>query len=119
VRKVYAKNITYSVQPYSIYNVKSDVAPQGKIKNFVKEYNYIYTGQNVDVLDFEINFNTLYYTAQTAYRSALTDIYKNSNSADENYKKKNTDAEDVFKDKRRDDKSGNSKSIGKLNSPRL
>jgi hypothetical protein len=92
VRKVYAKNITYSVQPYSIYNVKSDVAPQGKIKNFVKEYNYIYTGQNDDVLDFDINFNTLYYTAQTAYRGALTDIYKNSETTDESYKKKNTDA---------------------------
>ncbi|MFN9953125.1 MAG: hypothetical protein ACK55I_08495, partial [bacterium] len=34
-------------------------------------------------------------------------------------KKKNTDAEDVFKDKRREDRSGNSKSIGRLNSPRL
>ena len=81
VRKIYARNITYSVQPYTIYNVKSDVAPQGKATNFVKEYNYIYTGQNDDILNFDINFNTLYYTAQTAYRSALTSIYKTPDTA--------------------------------------
>lgn len=80
VRKVYARNITYNVNPYVIYNVKSDVAPQGKATNFVKEYNYIYTGQNDDVLNFDINFNTLYYTAQTAYRSALSDIFKASDT---------------------------------------
>ena len=76
VRKVYAKNIIYHIQPYVIYNVKSDVAPQGKIDTFVKEYNYIYTGENLDVLTFDLNFNTLYYTAQTAYRSAMTSIFK-------------------------------------------
>lgn len=81
VRKIYSKNITYSIVPYVIYNVKSDVAPQGKIDNFVKQYNYIYTGENSDVIDFNIEFNTLYYTAQTAYRSALADIYKVSDGA--------------------------------------
>jgi hypothetical protein len=87
VRKIYSRNITYHVQPYTIYNVKSDVAPQGKATQFVKSYNYIYTGKNDDVLDFEINFNTLYYTAQTAYRSALSDIFK---SPDTNTQSKNS-----------------------------
>jgi hypothetical protein len=87
VRKIYSRNITYHIQPYTIYNVKSDVAPQGKAKQFVKSYNYIYTGKNDDVLDFEINFNTLYYTAQTAYRSALSDIFK---SPDTNTQSKNS-----------------------------
>jgi hypothetical protein len=91
VRKVYARNIIYSVQPYTIYNVKSDLAPQGKITNFVKEYNYMYTGKNDDVLDLDITFNTLYYTAQTAYRGALAGIANLPASADENYKNKNPD----------------------------
>jgi hypothetical protein len=91
VRKVYARNIIYSVQPYTIYNVKSDLAPQGKITNFVKEYNYMYTGKNDDVLDLDIIFNTLYYTAQTAYRGALAGIANLPASADENYKNKNPD----------------------------
>lgn len=92
IRKVYAKNIVYNVQPYVIYNVKSDVAPQGKITHFIKQYNYIYTGQNVDILDFEINFNTLYYTAQTAYRGAVADLYKVPANVDESDKTKNSDS---------------------------
>lgn len=91
VRKVYARNIIYNVQPYTIYNVKSDVAPQGKITNFVKEYNYIYTGRNNDILDLDINFNALYYTAQTAYRGALASISNLPTNANENNKNKNPD----------------------------
>jgi hypothetical protein len=92
VRKIYSRNITYNVRPYTIYNVKSDVAPQGKATQYVKSYNYIYTGKNDDVLDFDISFNTLYYTAQTAYRSALSNIYKspNSNSQSKNSNNQNT-----------------------------
>jgi hypothetical protein len=92
VRKIYGRIITYSVVPYVIYNVKSDVAPQGKISNFVKQYNYLYTGENSDVLDFNIEFNTLYYTAQTAYRSALTDIYKVPDGAQTSSSVKNSDS---------------------------
>ena len=92
VRKVYSRNITYNVNPYVIYNVKSDVAPQGKATNFVKEYNYIYTGQNDDVLNFDINFNTLYYTAQTAYRSALNSIYKTPDSPNQTGQNQNSGA---------------------------
>jgi len=89
VRNVYSRNITYHVNPYVIYNVKSDVAPQGKITTFTKEYNYIYTGKNSDIIDFEINFQTMYYTAQTAYRGAVADLYKVPNGAENN---KNTSA---------------------------
>ncbi len=32
------------------------------MKSVVKEYQYIYTGQNVDVLRFDININNLFYT---------------------------------------------------------
>ena len=92
VRKIYSRNITYNVTPYVIYNVKSDVAPQGKATNFVKEYNYIYTGQNDDVLNFDINFNTLYYTAQTAYRSALNSIYKTPDSSNQTGQNQNSGA---------------------------
>jgi len=90
VRNIYARNIVYTVQPYAIYNVKSDVAPQGKAQIFLKEYNYIYTGKNDDIIDFDINFNTLYYTAQTAYRGALTNIYNVAASDTEDRKSMNS-----------------------------
>jgi hypothetical protein len=63
----YARKITYRVVPYyvhqSIFSNPSS-APVGYselMKTVVKEYQYIYTGQNVDVLKFDININNLFY----------------------------------------------------------
>ena len=47
-------------------------APQGQWTDPLKVYNYIYTGENVDILDFNIEFNALYYTAATAYRGYMS-----------------------------------------------
>lgn len=91
IRKVYSRNVVYNVVPYQIRNVKSDVAPQGVAENPVKAYNFIYSGINDDVIDFDINFNTLYYTAQTAYRDSVTDIYNTASGSTENYLTKNSD----------------------------
>lgn len=35
-------------------------------KEVIKEYNYIYTGKNLDVLDFDIEFNAGFYTSISA-----------------------------------------------------
>jgi hypothetical protein len=57
---------TYHILPYRVYDSKHpngpSVAPQGSIKN----YYYSYTGKNTDILDFQIDFDTLFYTAMTA-----------------------------------------------------
>ena len=64
----YAKKITYRVVPYFIHQSifsNPNSAPLGYselLKKVCKEYNYIYTGQNVDVLKFDININNLFYT---------------------------------------------------------
>jgi hypothetical protein len=65
----YAKRITYRVVPYfvhqSIFSNPSS-APVGYselMKQICKEYSYIYTGQNVDVLRFDININNLFFNA--------------------------------------------------------
>lgn len=64
----YSKKITYRVVPYfvhqSIFSNPSS-APVGYselLKKVCKEYSYIYSGQNVDVLKFDININNLFYT---------------------------------------------------------
>jgi hypothetical protein len=60
-RNVYQKNITYTVKPYLVDNTKSPFAPsQTPSLRVVKEYDYIFTGKNTEVLDFELNFNTAY-----------------------------------------------------------
>ena len=64
----YAKKITYRVVPYFIHQSifsNASAAPVGYhelMKSVVKEYQYIYTGQNVDVIRFDIEINNLFYT---------------------------------------------------------
>jgi len=73
----FAKEITYNVVPYEIRNVRFDEAPQGKarIEDAVKLYQYIYTGENDDILDLNIELNAMYYTTKTTYRSNLMRVY--------------------------------------------
>lgn len=74
IRNQWARKITYIVVPYEVYNAKSSTAPQGKWNDPLKVYNYIYTGKNDDLLEFNIEFNALYYNAVTAYRGNLSSI---------------------------------------------
>jgi len=80
IRKVWAREITYTVQPYKIFNVRLDIAPQGVQLYPTKNYNYIYTGKNDDVFDFDINFNALYFNAITAYRNSLAELNPTADS---------------------------------------
>jgi hypothetical protein len=75
IRKVWGREITYNVIPYEVYNTKIAAAPQGTWSQPLKQYNYYYTGKNVDVLDFKIQFNALYYTAVTAYKRHMAATY--------------------------------------------
>jgi hypothetical protein len=75
IRKVWGREITYNVIPYEVYNTKIAAAPQGTWSKPLKQYNYYYTGKNVDVLDFKIQFNALYFTAVTAYKRHMAATY--------------------------------------------
>lgn len=55
--------------------------------NVVKEYNYIYTAKNTDVIDFQIHFDSGFYKADVA------DLGQNSDSTDVSNKKSNTPAD--------------------------
>jgi hypothetical protein len=68
----YFQKYTYLISPYKIYykripgfqvnrNTKQEQDYLNKAS--VREYNYIYTGNNIDVLSFKINFNNLYFSA--------------------------------------------------------
>jgi hypothetical protein len=63
----YAKKITYRVVPYLVHQsifANATSAPVGYaelMKDVVKEYQYIYTGQNVDILSFNVEINNLFY----------------------------------------------------------
>jgi hypothetical protein len=63
------QKFTYIVSPYKIHYTLIPAFQQEKFKysNDIKErlilrdYSYIYTGENIDILDFKINFNNAYY----------------------------------------------------------
>ena len=59
----------YKVVPYKVHSSKfaPPNAPAKGTENLekqcVKAYNYIYTGANKDILSFDININTAFYTS--------------------------------------------------------
>lgn len=66
------KLIIYRVIPYEVHTSRI-MPPNTKAPGFanlgrqaVKEYNYIYTGKNVDVISFEINMNQGFYSAMSS-----------------------------------------------------
>jgi len=58
----------YKVVPYKVHhsNFRSPTEPSKGISNLmiqaVKQYDYIYTGQNDDIINFDINFNAAFFT---------------------------------------------------------
>jgi len=59
----FPKLLIYRIVPYKVHMSKfqsPNITPKGydELANeVVKEYNYIYTGKNIDVLDFKLNLN--------------------------------------------------------------
>jgi hypothetical protein len=64
-RNEYAKKTTYYVKKHTVKNTKHPQVALSGPPAPVKEYNYIYTGLNTDVLDFDIEFNAAYYVSVT------------------------------------------------------
>jgi hypothetical protein len=67
------KILVYRVIPYNVHNssglVGSNAKPKGYdvlYQNIVKEYHYIYTGKNVDVLNFEIKLENSFAVSMAA-----------------------------------------------------
>lgn len=63
----YSKKFIFRVVPYYIHESIFSEASQQPVgyselmKSINKEYNYIYTGQNVDILKFDIEINNLFF----------------------------------------------------------
>ena len=63
IRKDYAYRIELVVTPQQVTDTKSPVFPKDKFRGVHKKYNYWFTGENTEVLDYEVEFNALYYTS--------------------------------------------------------
>ena len=65
-RKVYSKTITYYITKIPYYNQKYPKADKSLPSRCVKEYYYMYTGKNQSILDFSIDFDSMFFTVLTA-----------------------------------------------------
>ena len=67
----YTFDIIYFVVPYEVWNTKHPELPKSKPErvNCVKKYSYIYTGENTSILDFQVDFDTLYLTTVTGIKN--------------------------------------------------
>jgi hypothetical protein len=60
VQNKHIYDITYVIKPYRVAT-KHKLVNKPKVQGNVKEYKYIFTGQNTDIIDFKLNFNMLYF----------------------------------------------------------
>lgn len=60
-RNVFAREITFVIKKYNMYGKDYENFGQAPVQEVVKDYNYLYTGQNNDILNFDIQFNSAYY----------------------------------------------------------
>ena len=74
----FAKRYIYRVVPFKVHSSvfgNPNAVPPGYNeleKQIVKRYDYIYTGQNVDILNFDIRINYLFYSGQNPAKESQT-----------------------------------------------
>ncbi len=81
------KLLVYNIVPYEVHEHRiapPNHVPKGYnhlVKEVVKSYNYLYTGQNTEVLRFDIKYNAIAFTTVYADKNAYnTDAYAQTNS---------------------------------------
>jgi len=65
-RNDYAYEITYIISRYQINNLRSPYFGPSYFRGVHKEYDYWFTGQNTEVLDFQQDYNYLYFQTMGA-----------------------------------------------------
>lgn len=71
-RNDYAYDITYRVELYKINEAASDFFPDAQYRGVHKRYDYWFTGINTQVLEYQQDFNYLYFLVQNANSPART-----------------------------------------------
>jgi len=92
--------VVYRVVPYdaevSVFLPPNTARPgvEETKAEVIKEYNYIYTGKNIDVLDFDIEFNAGFYTSihsDAGKNNEGKALKKNTGGADDGVKESKND----------------------------
>jgi hypothetical protein len=85
-------DVTYHVVKKTVFNRTHPGLPQSLPTGVHKEYNYIYTGENYDIIDFSIEYDALWYTAVSIDKNKSQAI---ATTADEDNSDKDTNDPNV------------------------
>ena len=61
-RNDYTYDYTYTVTPFAVNKMRSEWFTDSKFRGLHKSYNYWFTGLNNSIINFEVDYNALYYT---------------------------------------------------------
>ena len=76
----WAFNIKYQIKPYNIYYIKSNnVTTFCKFNGAHKVYNYFLTGENTQVLNYELQYNYLYFIPENFTATSTTGLANTTN----------------------------------------
>jgi len=78
-RRDWTYRIRYSITPYRVNDVKSDYFPKSQFTGVHKSYDYWFTGKNTEVVDYQQDYNYLYYivvNTSQAQPTLLTNPYE-------------------------------------------
>jgi hypothetical protein len=84
-RNAYSKVVLYTILPYVTANQYHPSFSKSQIKQSaaVRTYNYWYTGENMDIIKADIDFDSTYYTQLTTYRDQVKRGGANRQSSEE------------------------------------
>ena len=82
-RNQYPLTHVYAFHQYTSFKGESQWVPAvpDSTPYTIKQYNYLYTGQNIDILDFNLKFDMAYYNAGLGYTDAVAASQVSQNSA--------------------------------------
>ena len=73
LRNSYPKAFTYKIHQYPSWKGAHPSQPSmpDSTPYTIKSYNYLYTGQNIDIVDLKLQFDTTFYTSVLSYNRQL------------------------------------------------
>jgi hypothetical protein len=92
-RNCWGKTITFYIDSYKVYQSRDGRLPKSPPPPAVKKYDYFYTGQNRAIINFDIDFNALYFTAYNVDRGKVSAVTGPAQDTDENQLKDKKDNE--------------------------
>jgi hypothetical protein len=68
---LYQRNVTYVVKPYTMFGNDKENFGQKAPTSPVKRYQWIYTGQNRDIIDFKLHYQMSFFELRNAADKAM------------------------------------------------